>query len=234
MKRTHPTSTARPYPVKADRPEDFVRLGRRFERAMRYALEMHREQARKHKPNPYAGHLLGVASIVLEHGGSERQAIAALLHDTIEDCGSEHARPIRKRFGRRVLEMVRACSDSEVPAGTPKADWRQRKQAYLDHLGSLPAGDPALLVSASDKLHNARAIVEDLRRDPDWLSRFRTGEAEDQRWYYRALADIFCDRMPGPLADELRRTVDELHALSIGGEPPLSEESTESPAGLAS
>jgi (p)ppGpp synthase/HD superfamily hydrolase len=128
-----------------------------------YVAEMHREQPRKGIPVPYLSHLLGVASLVLEYGGDEDQAISALLHDTLEDCGEEHAPVIEERFGP-TLALVRACSDDEVSAGAEKRAWRLRKEGYLAHLEKLGADHPALLVSAADKLHNARAIRADLRR----------------------------------------------------------------------
>ena len=109
------------------------------------------------------------------------------------------------------------CSDSEAAADVDKDDWIPRKQAYLDHLRALPPDHGALLVSASDKLHNARAIVEDLRSDPDFLDHFRTSTPELQRWYYTELAAIFATATPGPLADELHRTVSELCRLSLAG-----------------
>ena len=204
---------AKPYPVKPGRDAAFMRLGDRFDAALAYAAEMHREQARKGIPVPYLSHLLGVASLVLEYGGDEDQAIAALLHDTIEDCGNEHAKPIADRFGQTVLGLVRACSDDEVPAGAEKRPWRSRKKEYLAHLDELGAAHPALLVSAADKLHNARAIRADLRTHglSVW-SRFNR-PAKDQLWYYRNLAAIFERLLPGPLADELRRTVRDIGRL---------------------
>ena len=204
---------AKPYPVKPGRDPAFVRLGGRFDEALAYVAEMHREQARKGGPVPYLSHLLGVASLVLEYGGDEDQAIAALLHDTIEDCGSEHAEPIKQRFDSEVLGMVRACSDDEVPAGTEKGPWRARKDGYLAHLDELGAGHPALLVSAADKLHNARAIRADLRQHglSVW-DRFNE-PAKDQLWYYRHLAATFERLLPGSLASELRRTVRDIGRL---------------------
>ena len=209
---TPDTFSARPYPVKRSRDERFVRLGKRFDRALAYAARMHREQARKASPVPYLSHLLGVASLVLEYGGDQNQAIAALLHDTIEDCPGDQARQIKRRFGKDVLAMVRACSDSDAGGGD-KAPWRARKQAYLDHLGGLPAGHRALLVSACDKLHNARSIRADLRQVglPLW-DRF-SAPAPDQLWYYRSLVARFSRNLGGPVVDELRRTVDDIARL---------------------
>ncbi|MGH9000565.1 MAG: HD domain-containing protein [Acidimicrobiia bacterium] len=199
-------AVASPHPVTAHRHPDFVRLGPRFDEALAYAAEMHREQSRKGKPVPYLAHLLGVASIVLEHGGSEDQAIAGLLHDVLEDCGAEHAPVVEAKFGPEVLALVRHCTDSELPAGERKAPWGPRKRGYIEALGHLPPGHPALLVSAADKLHNARSIVADLAEDPDYLSNF-SGGAEGQRWYYGALVEVFDVLLPGPLSAELADVV---------------------------
>src|SRR5437764_1487051 len=137
---------AMPYPEEADRDAAFVRLGGRFDEALAFAAEMHREQARKGIPVPYLSHLLGVASLVLEYGGDEDQAIAALLHDTLEDCGTEHAPAIGERFGPGLLALVRAC---------PAADRARRDSASSRHGGDgrgaggpLLHGDPAVVGGA--------------------------------------------------------------------------------------
>ena len=197
-----------PCPVKPDRHPDFVRLGDRFEQALDYAVTAHREQARKSSPVPYLAHLLGVTSLVLEFGGGEDQAIAGLLHDTLEDCGAEHGPVISERFGAGVLDLVRACTDWEGPAGgAGKPPWRARKAAYIAHLDELGPGHPALLVSCADKLHNARAIRGDLRREGLTVWDRFSQPAPEQRWYYRGLVDAFSRLLPGPLTDELGRTV---------------------------
>jgi (p)ppGpp synthase/HD superfamily hydrolase len=199
---------ARPHPARAERHPDFVRLGQRFEQAVDYAVEAHREQARKASPVPYLAHLFGVMSLVLEYGGDEDQAIAGLLHDTLEDCGAEHAPVIEARFGPAVLHLVRACTDWEGPAGGGgKPPWRPRKEAYIAHLDELGTGHPALLVSCADKLHNARAIRADLRQEGLAVWDRFSQPAPEQRWYYSSLVDAFTWLLPGPLADELRRTV---------------------------
>jgi (p)ppGpp synthase/HD superfamily hydrolase len=189
-------------------------LGPRFDRALLYAAAAHRTQTRKGTAVPYLSHLLGVASIVLTAGGSEDQAIAALLHDTVEDCGVEHEPVIEELFGDAVLGMVRACSDSRQPAGQAKADWRERKGGYLRHLGDLAAGDPALLVSCADKVHNAEAILADLSAEglPFW-NRFPGKSADDLLWYYGALASFFAGALPGALSTRLLRTVDDIGRL---------------------
>lgn len=204
-------SGARPYPAKKSRHKGFIHLGERFDRAVAYAVEAHREQARKSSPIPYLSHLFGVTSLVLEYGGNEDQAIAGLLHDTLEDCGAEHAPAIEAAFGAGVLELVRACTDWEGPAGAGgKPPWRPRKEAYIAHLDELGAGHPALLVSAADKLHNARAIRSDLREHGLSVWDRFSQPAPEQGWYYRSLVATFSRLMPGPLSDELRRTVQDI------------------------
>lgn len=209
---TPDTFSARPHPVKRSQSSGFVRLGKRFDRALAYAAEMHREQSRKASPVPYLAHLLGVASLVLEYGGDQNQAIAGLLHDTIEDCPGDQAAAIKRGFGKDVLAMVQACSDSDSGGG-PKGPWRGRKQGYIDHLAGLPEGHRALLVSACDKLHNARSIRADLRQVglPLW-DRFNA-PAEEQLWYYRSLVAAFAGNIGGPVVDELRRTVNDIARL---------------------
>jgi (p)ppGpp synthase/HD superfamily hydrolase len=185
----------------------------KFDRALIYATDAHRGQTRKGTSIPYVAHLLTVAATVLEYGGDEDLAIAALLHDTVEDQGGiARLEDIRRRFGDRVAKVVEACSDSlaDTAIGEPKADWLTRKTAYLNHLGQ--AGDDVLRVSLADKVHNARSILRDLRK-PDvgesvW-SRF--SQPRDQTlWYYRSLADIFRKKLPGQLADELHDIVEVL------------------------
>jgi hypothetical protein len=205
---------ARPCPAPGGRDPGFVELGPRFEQALLYAAAAHRQQPRKGTAVPYLSHLLGVASIVLTYGGNEDQAIAGLLHDTVEDCGSEHEPVIGELFGAEVLRIVLACTDARVPAGEAKAGWRERKEQYLHHFRELPPGDAALLVSGSDKLHNAQAILADLETHglPLW-DRFPGKTPEDLLWYYESLAVIFADALPGPLADRLRATVAPMGAL---------------------
>jgi GTP pyrophosphokinase len=173
------------------------------------AFRLHAEQRRKGTAIPYLAHLMAVSALVLEHGGDEEQAVAALLHDVIEDCGTEHEATITAQFGPRVAAIVRACTDAET---FPKPPWRARKEAYLAHLDH--AGPDALLVSACDKVHNARAIVEDLREHgPAMMSRFNAG-LDGTLWYYRSLADAFARLLPGRLAGEVARAVDEMERLA--------------------
>jgi hypothetical protein len=182
-------------------------VGQRFDRAVAFARDLHTEQVRAGTGIPYLAHLLAVASLVLEDGGSEDEAIAALLHDAVEDQGGHPTlRRVEQQFGRNVARIVAACSDSDV---TPKPPWRERKEAYVAHLHDpkLPAG--ALRVSLADKLHNARAILFDLRAGHEVSSRFRVGR-DEQLWYYDAVAITFTELSDSPMAAELRRVVDEL------------------------
>ena len=172
------------------------------------AFRIHAGQLRKGTTTPYVSHLLAVAAIVLEHDGDEDQACAALLHDAVEDGGVEWDAVIQDGFGPRVTGIVRACTDADTQ---PKPPWRARKEAYLAHLDG--EGPDALLVSAADKLHNARAIVSDLRtHGPGMFSRFNVGQ-EGTLWYYGALAEVFARRLPGPLARELYDAVAQMRSL---------------------
>lgn len=190
----------------------------RLAAALALAHEAHRDQKRKGTVIPYIAHPMAVASLVFTHGGSEGQAIAALLHDTIEDAGEAYAQRIGTAFGLDVLAMVRDCTDgsfeNKAAARTPEAkfaNWRQRKLAYIDHLRSMPADSPALLVSACDKLDNATAILTDLRLlGPTLFERF-TGRRDGTLWYYDQLAGIFLDKRVAPAA-ALNRSVAAMRA----------------------
>ncbi len=159
--------------------------------------------------------LLAVAATVLEYGGDEDLAIAAFLHDSVEDQGGKaRLEDVRNRFGERVARIVEACSDSlaDTVKGERKAHWQERKEAYLAHLRK--ADEDILRVSLADKVHNARAILRDLRK-PDigeeiW-ARF-SQRKERTLWYYRGLADRFCEMLPGQLSNELREIVEVLEA----------------------
>jgi hypothetical protein len=203
---------APPQPIdSASQPLDQSALrGLRFEEALVYTAQVHAEQKRKGTQTPYLAHLLGVAALVLGDGGSEDEAIAALLHDAVEDAGGhERLEDIRARFGECVAGIVAECSDS---VEQPKPPWRKRKEAYIAHLGT--ASEAALRVSLADKLDNARAILRDYRECGEELwKRFNAGR-ESQLWYYRSLAEAFQERCPGPMADELARVVGELEAIA--------------------
>jgi (p)ppGpp synthase/HD superfamily hydrolase len=185
----------------------------RFEKALVVALKLHEAQLRKGTAIPYFAHLLGVASLVLEYGGDEEEAIAALLHDAVEDQGGIRTLDtIRRRFGDRVAEIVLGCTDADT---IPKPPWRERKVVYLKHLRTAPAS--VCLVSAADKLNNARAILADYRTCGEKLWKRFNGGREGTFWYYRALVNIFKKKGPRRMADELERVVTELEALA--GQP---------------
>lgn len=177
----------------------------RFEEAFGFAHRLHRTQLRKGTPIPYISHLMTVAALVVEHGGDEEQAIAALLHDAAEDQGgADTLAEIRARFGEGVAAIVADCTDAW---SEPKPPWRARKEAYLAALPHKPAR--SLLVSLADKTHNAEAILFDYQVLGRSLWDRFSGGAEGTRWYYGALADVFADRMPGRLSDRLSRAVQE-------------------------
>lgn len=186
----------------------------RFDEALVFASEIHRQQTRKGNGVPYITHLLAVASIVGTYGGSETQVIGGLLHDAIEDCVREIpdiAAQIQSRFGGEVLAIVQACSDTEED---PKPPWRARKEAYLAHLVEAAPEAPHLLVSLADKVHNASSIVQDYRviGDKIWERFNPAAGREGTLWYYRSLSRIFLEKQPGPLARELARIVDVMEA----------------------
>ena len=181
------------------------KLGPRLQRAFRYAAKMHDGQARKATTVPYLSHLMAVASLVLEAGGDEEIAIAALLHDVVEDCGGmPRLREIRKMFGARVADIVESCTDSFVE---PKPEWIERKRGYLDEVKHADA--ETRLVSASDKLHNVRTILADYRKDGDAIWVRFNGKKEGTLWYYRALSDEYA-RTPNRITRELEIAVEQL------------------------
>ena len=194
-------------------------LSERFERALVYAVERHRHQSRNGTEIPYVSHLLQVSGIVLEAGGDEDQAIAGLLHDAIEDAPAGEADTVRReileRFGERVLALVEACTDADTQ---PKPPWGERKCAYLEHLKTVE--HDALLVSAADKLHNARAILRDYRAVGDALWCRFAGDRDGTLWYYRALVTRYGERGGVPLAAILDQVVTELeHAVEGAAGP---------------
>jgi (p)ppGpp synthase/HD superfamily hydrolase len=185
-------------------------LGERFEKALVYAARLHATQLQKGSRRPYVGHLLGVASLVIRYGGDEDQAIAALLHDAVEDQGGlPTLRAIRRKFGAHVADIVAGCSDSFT---TPKPPWRQRKENYIAHVRHAPDG--VRLVSAADKLDNARTILADLRHIGDRVwSRFK-GRKDGTLWYYREILRAFEEAGTDPLVEELGRAVAKMHRLA--------------------
>ncbi|MGE4428321.1 MAG: HD domain-containing protein [Solirubrobacteraceae bacterium] len=186
----------------------------RFDQALMYASAHHRDDVRKGTGIPYLSHLLAVAGLVMEMETGEDEAIAALLHDVVEDGGGLDAlEEIREVWGDEVARIVLANSDSTVKDG-PKAPWRERKVAYLDAIAHKQPDE--LRVSLADKLHNARSIGRDhaVLGDALW-DRFTTGSGDDQRWYYGALLEAFRARQAdlgpgaGPALDALEQAIGE-------------------------
>jgi len=179
---------------------------RRLQQAFTYASDLHGTQTRKGKDVPYISHLMGVAAIVLEQGGTENQAIGALLHDAVEDQDVT-VEEIRERFNDEVAQIVGGCTNAE----TEPESWREGKEKYVAHLSG--AGPSVWLVAAADKLYNARNILEDYRKVGESLWTRFTGGRDDTLWYYRTLAATFRAISPSPLTDELGRVVSELEKL---------------------
>ncbi len=182
--------------------------GKKFEDALAHAARLHKEQTRKGTEIPYVTHLLAVAAIVGENGGTEDEVVAALLHDAIEDTPETYA-SLGERFGSTVAEIVAECSDTDV---MPKPPWKARKLAYVSRAAELSPS--ARLVSSADKLHNARSILADLRTEGDALWGRFTGNKEGTLWYYRALVKAYGASGPAPIVEELDRVVGEIEALA--------------------
>src|SRR5215470_13800995 len=186
-----------------------TKLGPRFDEAFRYAAEKHAAQTRKRTDVPYISHLMSVAALVLEAGGDEDQAIAALLHDVVEDCGGVPVlEEVQRHFGDRVAKIVEGCTDAYT---IPKPPWKQRKLDYLEILRC--ADDDIRLVSAADKLHNVRTILADYRTEGDSVWARFNGQREGTLWYYRAVLDVLLEGNPNRLIGELQRAVEELESL---------------------
>jgi (p)ppGpp synthase/HD superfamily hydrolase len=185
-------------------------LSSQFTDALVYAARLHARQRRKVSGVPYVTHLLGVAAIVLQHGGNEDEAIAALLHDAVEDQGGRPTlEDIRGRFGDTVAQIVEACSDADVQ---PKPPWRPRKEAALEHLAH--ATPSVRLVKAADKLDNCRSLVQDYRLHGEAIwSHFRGGR-DGTLWYYRTGVQVLRQAGATPLVDELDRAVTELERIA--------------------
>jgi (p)ppGpp synthase/HD superfamily hydrolase len=188
---------------------DACRLGPRFREAFDFAAEKHDGQTRKRTSVPYISHLMAVAALVLEAGGDEDLAIAALLHDVVEDCGGHPVlEDVRARFGDRVASIVEGCTDAYT---VPKPPWKQRKLDYLALLRE--SCDDIRLVSAADKLHNVRTILADYRAEGDSVWARFSGHREGTLWYYRAVLDVLLEGNPNRLTGELQRAVEELESL---------------------
>jgi (p)ppGpp synthase/HD superfamily hydrolase len=195
--------------------EEPVSYGEKFERAVVYAARVHGDHYRKGTRVPYVTHLLAVAAIVGENGGTEDEVVAALLHDAPEDRGGEaRLGDIRLRFGHAVAEIVAGCTDTYED---PKPPWRERKERHLAHLAG--ASDPVRLVSAADKLHNARSVLSDYRTVGEHLWTRFTGGREGTLWYYRAVVDRF-GAEHDPVVEELDRVVRELELLAVRNRGP--------------
>ncbi|MDT5327690.1 MAG: hypothetical protein QOF25_4842 [Mycobacterium sp.] len=195
-----------PMPEQTSTPK----LSERFDEALKLASDLHRTQTRKGGDIPYVGHLLSVASLVIEGGGTETQAIAGLLHDAVEDQGGPPTlAAIRERFGDDVAKIVAECSDTDV---VPKPPWKKRKQDYVDHLGY--ASEATILVSLCDKLDNARAILRDYRvHGSELWKRFSVNDPQEHLWYYRSLLAVYKTRNSTWLVAELERVLGELEDL---------------------
>jgi (p)ppGpp synthase/HD superfamily hydrolase len=205
-----------------------ARVGRRFREALDYAATLHEDHRRKHGRNdpswiPYISHLLGTASLVLEVGGSEDEAIAALLHDAIEDQRRDGLteKEIGERFSPQVLEIVMHCTkkaiDKSGPDDVVKARRKEQTHDYVEHLRGAP--DPVKLVAAADKLNNARAIVRDYRKHGDdvWV-RFNKTKQETLDYYQELVPALRgCDERAQRLVDELEQAVNVMHELA--GQP---------------
>jgi len=188
-----------------------MKISEKFEEALIYATQAHGNQMRKKTGIPYIAHILGVTAIALEYGASETEAISALLHDTVEDCGgADRLRDIREKFGDDVAGIVDGCTDTYE---TPKPPWLERKRAYIEHLKD--SDSSTRLVSASDKLHNTRAILAELRRHgTDVFDRFG-GKKDGTLWYYRTLVTAFREHgNHTDLIGELDRVVTEIEKLA--------------------
>ncbi len=178
-------------------------LTQRFDDAFHYAHELHAGDRRKGTGAPYIGHLMGVASIVLDDGGREDEAIGALLHDAAEDHGGrDTVEAIRSRFGTIVARIVEDCTDSWE---TPKRPWTERKLAYVDHARHLPPS--SLRVSAADKVHNTYAILRDLRNIGEEVWARFNAKPDDVMAYYQGLVRSYREAGGGRLVDELERIV---------------------------
>jgi (p)ppGpp synthase/HD superfamily hydrolase len=201
---------------------DLPLLTDRFDRALRMASDHHRSQLRKGTEIPYLSHLLGVTSLVLEMGGTEDEAVAALLHDAVEDGGGEPMlERIRAEFGADVARIVFANSDTIVE---PKPPWLERKRAYVESVADKQSDE--LRVSLADKLHNTRAILRDFRTHGNVVwTRFSAGQ-RGVRWYYRAMYDALDARRDDlgpaaqPVLDDLGYTIDELDRLATASRSP--------------
>lgn len=209
--------------------------------ALNVAVDKFAHIARKGGDTPYLSHLLAVSALVMEHGGSEEQAAAALLHDIIEDCEVSPGvlvdllvdRGVERGAATRVTQMVEATTDGQPEDKRGPADWRRRKQNYIDALEGKPSDDPALLVSLSDKVHNAEATAALVRGGTSAREMFDSpqfnAKAPDQQWYYTRLAEVFTAKLghvdaARPLVHRLTAAVEEIFPDPDGAGTPHSRE----------
>ena len=188
-------------------------LSENFVQAVSFANEVHKGHVRKGTQIPYISHLMAVASLVMEGGGSEDEIIAALLHDAVEDCGGEPVLDeIKKRFGQNVTSIVDGCTETYED---PKPPWKARKDAYISHIKE--ANPSVKLVSCADKLHNVRCILSDYRQVGEVLwDRFNASK-EETLWFYQSMADVLCASGNGPLINtNLMDAVNELEKIIKG------------------
>ena len=184
-------------------------LTNRFNDALVFAAEIHAKQRRKGSSIPYIAHLLGVTALVLEDGGDEDQAIAALLHDAVEDQGGlSTLHLIREKFGERVAEIVDGCSDTYIE---PKPEWRSRKENYLKRLET--ASNDVLRVSLADKLHNSRSILRNLEEEGESIWGRFNGAREGTLWYYQSALEVFQSRIASQNLDELDQILEKIKTL---------------------
>lgn len=185
------------------------KLASRFEEALLYASQLHALQTRKVSGNPYIAHLLSAAALVLEDGGTEDEAIAALLHDAIEDQGGDQTRQeIRRRFGEKVTEIVNGCTDAET---MPKPPWRERKEKFISSLAS--ASPEVIRVSTADKLDNVRSLLVYYERFGEQVWDKFKGKREGTIWYYEEVTKALCLRSNSGLVMALEKAVQELRLL---------------------
>jgi (p)ppGpp synthase/HD superfamily hydrolase len=189
-----------------------MRYSDKFTQALSFAAKLHNGQLRKGTQIPYISHLLSVSAIVMRNGGDEEQAIAALLHDSVEDQGGINLlSDIESKFGARVAKIVKQCSDSFEK---PKPPWDQRKKAYVATIAH--KSYDAILISMADKVDNARTILNNYHKIGEKLwERFRGGR-EGTLWYYRACVDAFGNRSNSDLYHELADLVSQIEDMAAG------------------
>jgi (p)ppGpp synthase/HD superfamily hydrolase len=196
-----------------------------LESALKYAARLHAKQTRKGSGVPYISHLLAVAAIALEHGATENEAIAALLHDAVEDQGGQETLDkIRRRYGKRVARIIAACSDTDQ---SPKPPWRERKEAYVERLRSEPYS--VRLVVAADKLHNARDLLSSYRVQGDDLWSQFTGDRDGTLWYYRAVVGALTEAAK-PEEHQLSAIIEEIGRTLAALQQAMAERDRTAPA----